>query len=288
MLRLDKMIKPWKEASALNNHVDLYGFWNATTFLTKSGDLGVVLSVPGVDYECLDRAAQDYGVKRLEAALKAFGPGFHIYQYLFKSNPPGHTLRALRRPYRGGIAFSLPNDLLTSPFQSGSNTAPGYTGRHLVSANYVNLSFFFTILAREKRDAYLDSEYLAVLETGNATPYFLNLYGRGFVARRQTAGSDSKTPPHYGGTLMAACGPEKLRPLQSSASFDRGYGRTYSDLPTSKESAHTYGHRVFPNAFKRNLPAVLDSDDVSLTLFVWTFPGLPDPPLWIESLPFPP
>ena len=88
MLRLDKMIKPWKEAAALNNHVNLYGFWNATTFLTKSGDLGMILSVPGVDYECLDRAAQDYGVKRLEAALKAFGPGFHIYQYLFKSNRP--------------------------------------------------------------------------------------------------------------------------------------------------------------------------------------------------------
>ena len=48
----------------------------------------MILSVPGVDYECLDRAAQDYGVKRLEAALKAFGPGFHIYQYLFKSNRP--------------------------------------------------------------------------------------------------------------------------------------------------------------------------------------------------------
>jgi type IV secretion system protein VirB4 len=27
-------------------------------------------------------------VKRLEAALKAFGPGFHVYQYLFKSNCP--------------------------------------------------------------------------------------------------------------------------------------------------------------------------------------------------------
>ena len=88
MLRLDKMIKPWKEAAALNSHVNLYGFWNATTFLTKSGDLGMILSVPGVDYESLDRTAQDYGVKRLEAALKAFGPGFHIYQYLFKSNRP--------------------------------------------------------------------------------------------------------------------------------------------------------------------------------------------------------
>src|SRR5580693_6369029 len=88
MLRLDKVIKPWKESAALNDHINLYGFWNETTFLTKSGDLGMILSVPGVDYECLDRAAQDYGVKRLEAALKAFGPGFHIYQYLFKSNRP--------------------------------------------------------------------------------------------------------------------------------------------------------------------------------------------------------
>ncbi len=31
---------------------------------------------------------QEYAVKRLEAALKAFGPGFHVYQYLFKHNRP--------------------------------------------------------------------------------------------------------------------------------------------------------------------------------------------------------
>jgi type IV secretion/conjugal transfer VirB4 family ATPase len=88
MLRLDKVIKPWKEAAALNDHINLYGFWNKTTFLTKSGDVGMVLSVSGVDYESLDRAGQEYAVKRLEAALKTFGPGFHVYQYLFKSNRP--------------------------------------------------------------------------------------------------------------------------------------------------------------------------------------------------------
>jgi len=88
MLRLDKIIKPWKESAALNDHINLYGFWSETTFLTKSGDVGIVLSVPGVDYESLDRTEQEYAVKRLEAALKAFGPGFHVYQYLFKSNGP--------------------------------------------------------------------------------------------------------------------------------------------------------------------------------------------------------
>jgi type IV secretion system protein VirB4 len=88
MLRLDRVIKPWKESAALNDHINLYGFWNETAFLTKSGDLGMVLSISGVDYESLDRSEQEYAVKRLEAALKAFGPGFHVYQYLFKSNRP--------------------------------------------------------------------------------------------------------------------------------------------------------------------------------------------------------
>ncbi|MBZ5668066.1 MAG: hypothetical protein LAO30_26230 [Acidobacteriia bacterium] len=88
MLRVDKVIKPWKESACLNDHINLYGFWNETAFLTKSGDVGMVLSVPGVDYESLDRSEQEYAVKRLEAALKAFGPEFHVYQYLFKSNRP--------------------------------------------------------------------------------------------------------------------------------------------------------------------------------------------------------
>src|SRR5271169_5517615 len=88
MLRLDKGIKPWKESASLNDHINLYGFWNETAFLTKSGDLGMVLSVPGVDYESLDTGEQEYAVKRLEAALKAFGPGFHVYQYLYKRNCP--------------------------------------------------------------------------------------------------------------------------------------------------------------------------------------------------------
>ena len=65
MLRLAKVIKPWKESAALNAHINLYGFWNATTFLTKSGDVGMVLRVPGVDYESLERSQQAYAVKRL-------------------------------------------------------------------------------------------------------------------------------------------------------------------------------------------------------------------------------
>src|ERR1700677_4022012 len=88
MLRVDKVINAWKDSACLNDHINLYGFWNETTFLTKSGDVGMVLSVPGVDYESLDRTEQEKAVKSLEPPLKPFTPGFHIYQYLFKSNRP--------------------------------------------------------------------------------------------------------------------------------------------------------------------------------------------------------
>jgi type IV secretion/conjugal transfer VirB4 family ATPase len=88
MLRIDRVIKPWRDAASLNEHIGLYGFWNETAFLTKSGDPGMVLAVRGVDYESLDSAEQEYAVKRMEAALKHFGAGFHVYQYLFKQNRP--------------------------------------------------------------------------------------------------------------------------------------------------------------------------------------------------------
>ena len=78
MFRLDRAIKPWKESGALNSQINLYGFWNEQAFLTKSGDLGIVLRVRGVDYESLDQAAQAYAVKRLEAALKGLREGSGI------------------------------------------------------------------------------------------------------------------------------------------------------------------------------------------------------------------
>ncbi len=48
----------------------------------------MALSGSDVDYESLDHLQQEYAVKRLEAALKHFGAGFHVYQYLFNQNRP--------------------------------------------------------------------------------------------------------------------------------------------------------------------------------------------------------
>src|SRR6267142_1494066 len=58
----------------------------------------MVLSVPGVDYESLDRSQQEYVVKRLEAALKAFGPGFNVYQYLFNRTAPTYRSQHMMTP----------------------------------------------------------------------------------------------------------------------------------------------------------------------------------------------
>jgi type IV secretion system protein TrbE len=89
MLKLGKIFQNYEETGALNAQVNLYGFISDQVFLTKTGDLGVILEVRGVDYECLDDASIDALTKRLESALKLFGEDYRVYQYLFKRNNPG-------------------------------------------------------------------------------------------------------------------------------------------------------------------------------------------------------
>src|ERR1017187_743179 len=86
MLRLSRIFKNYAESGSLNEQVNLYGFIDSHVFLTKTGDLGVILEVRGVDYECLDGNALDGFTKRLESALKLVDENYRIYQYLFKRN----------------------------------------------------------------------------------------------------------------------------------------------------------------------------------------------------------
>jgi len=88
VFRLTKALKSYREAGRLNEQINLLGFIDDHVFLTKSGDLGVVLSVSGVDYEGLDGNAIDQYTKRLEAAFKVLDDQCRIYQYLFKRKNP--------------------------------------------------------------------------------------------------------------------------------------------------------------------------------------------------------
>ena len=56
------------------------------------------------------------------------------------------------------------------------NYAMNYRRLYLLNSNCMDLSFLFTILPGETTNAHLGTEYLAVLETDNNTPYFLNLH----------------------------------------------------------------------------------------------------------------
>ncbi len=88
MFRLAHALRQSREAGSLNERINLFGFIDDHTFLTKSGDVGVVLAVRGVDYECMDANGIDNCTKRLESAFKILDDRCRIYQYLFKRNAP--------------------------------------------------------------------------------------------------------------------------------------------------------------------------------------------------------
>src|SRR5580693_8876953 len=86
MLRLNRIFKNYNDTGSLCEQINLYGFIGSHAFLTKGGEMGVILEVRGVDYECLDNASIDGFTKRFESALKLFDENYRLYQYLFKRN----------------------------------------------------------------------------------------------------------------------------------------------------------------------------------------------------------
>ena len=88
MLNLKRVMKNYQEMGSLNAMINLFGFVGPHLFLTKSGELGVVLEMEGVDYECLEASTVDTLTKRLESALRLFDENYRVYQLLFKRNRP--------------------------------------------------------------------------------------------------------------------------------------------------------------------------------------------------------
>jgi type IV secretion/conjugal transfer VirB4 family ATPase len=86
VLNLKKLVKNYKETGALAEQCSVFSFINDWCFITKTGAVGVVIKMEGIDYECLDQRDLDSATKRLESAFKLFGPEFRVCQYLFKSH----------------------------------------------------------------------------------------------------------------------------------------------------------------------------------------------------------
>jgi type IV secretion system protein VirB4 len=95
----------------------------------------------------------------------------------------------------------------------------------LLNTNYADLSFLFTILPGEKTNAYLGTEYLAVLETDNSTPYFLNLHN-GEVAHTLILGMTGSGKSYFCNFLLQNA--QKYAPL----TFIFDIGGSFESLTT--------------------------------------------------------
>ena len=84
MVKLNRIVKDYRESGAVNAFVNLFGFVDENVFLTKTGDVGLVLKIEGRDYECLDPEELDHLTRRFEAASRSLDPTFRLYQYLIK------------------------------------------------------------------------------------------------------------------------------------------------------------------------------------------------------------
>ncbi|MHB1865669.1 MAG: VirB4 family type IV secretion/conjugal transfer ATPase [Candidatus Saccharimonadales bacterium] len=98
-----------------------------------------------------DKAVMDRAVPDFARAFTTHDGSLHVETY--------NLLNAFFATVPGNYAFNLRRAML-------------------LNSNYADLSFLFTIHPGEKHNPHLNAEYLAVLETDNATPYYLNLHNR--------------------------------------------------------------------------------------------------------------
>ncbi len=76
MVRLKKFIKAYKQAGAFNSLLAPHRFIDEHVFLTKANQIGVVLSVRGIDYECLTESTLESHTTRAAAAWRSFDERF--------------------------------------------------------------------------------------------------------------------------------------------------------------------------------------------------------------------
>ena len=125
-------------------------------------------------------------IENLGDCLRALGDGQSLGDFSLTIVLYGHSkseLDQLVGEFTGvftnadGNLFAETYNQLNAYFATvPGNYAMNLRRLYLLNSNYADLSFLFTILPGEKTNAHLGTEYLAVLETDNATPYFLNLH----------------------------------------------------------------------------------------------------------------
>jgi type IV secretion system protein VirB4 len=93
-----RILRDYKEAGSLNELIALWGFVDGSAFLTKSGDVGLVYQLRGVDYEGLTHEQRRMLVHRVEAGLRLLDEHCRVYQYLVKRTIDPISPSACRQP----------------------------------------------------------------------------------------------------------------------------------------------------------------------------------------------
>src|SRR5690242_3044054 len=82
---------PLQDAGACAHEIALLRFIDNTIFETKLGDLGILLSLSGIDPDCRTNEALNAFTRRYESAMRLFDDRFRVYSYLVKrsgATPP--------------------------------------------------------------------------------------------------------------------------------------------------------------------------------------------------------
>jgi len=109
--KVNAISEEYRAAGALHTLIQVCLFLDEHTFLTKSGDLGVVFRIEGIDYEGRDKAELDAFARRFERALRGLSEDFRLYQYLLKRADPHIPFRrygdgeVVDRAIQGRIQF---------------------------------------------------------------------------------------------------------------------------------------------------------------------------------------
>jgi type IV secretion system protein VirB4 len=86
-----RLPSPLPDAGACATEIALLRFLNTITFETKLGDLGILLSLSGIDPDCRTEEALHAFTRRYESAMRLFDDRFRVYSYLVKrsgAKPP--------------------------------------------------------------------------------------------------------------------------------------------------------------------------------------------------------
>jgi type IV secretion/conjugal transfer VirB4 family ATPase len=86
MVKLKRLLKPYRDAGAFHSLLGPHCFLDEQVFLTKANQIGVILSVEGIDHECVTDERLEYISRRVRAAWRGFDENFRIYQYVVKQD----------------------------------------------------------------------------------------------------------------------------------------------------------------------------------------------------------